>query len=316
MQTMGGFLPLELPEGTEYYQGDGVIPLNAGRYAAVTALELAKVHKVWLPYYSCRSLVFPIRKAGFEIGYYRLDDEFLPADLEPSDHEAVLWVNHWGVLPADTLHKVRRRYPNLVVDHTQAFFADPLPGVYSLYSCRKFFGVSDGAYLIRPGLPAISFPPETNGWSRAVYLLKSIELGTEAAYADAQRAEESLAAAGRHGMSNFTRRILQSIDYQSAQKLRLRNYQILHERLSGENIHPFPIPEKAPMVYPFFSENLKLRQFLIKNKIFIPTYWRHLFNENRAPEAQRIARQLFPLPIDPHCSEKQIEQMADLILSL
>ena len=33
------------------------------------------------------------------------------------------------------------------MDHTHAFFQHPLPGVDTLYSCRKFFGLSDGAYL-------------------------------------------------------------------------------------------------------------------------------------------------------------------------
>ena len=33
------------------------------------------------------------------------------------------------------------------MDHTHAFFQKPLPGVDTLYSCRKFLGVSDGAYL-------------------------------------------------------------------------------------------------------------------------------------------------------------------------
>ena len=34
----GGYLPLELPKGQEYYRGEHVVALNSGRYAIVYAL--------------------------------------------------------------------------------------------------------------------------------------------------------------------------------------------------------------------------------------------------------------------------------------
>lgn len=36
---------------------------------------------------------------------------------------------------------------NVIVDNAQAYFQDPLPGIDTLYTCRKFFGVPDGAIL-------------------------------------------------------------------------------------------------------------------------------------------------------------------------
>ena len=42
---------------------------------------------------------------------------------------------------------IKKIYGNIIVDHTHAFFQKPLKGIDTLYSCRKFWGVSDGAYL-------------------------------------------------------------------------------------------------------------------------------------------------------------------------
>ncbi len=40
-------------------------------------------------------------------------------------------------------------YGNIIVDHTHAFFQKPLPGVDTLYSCRKFWGSVTGHMCLR-----------------------------------------------------------------------------------------------------------------------------------------------------------------------
>ena len=61
--------------------------------------------------------------------------------------EYLYLVNYYGQLTDDKIRKYKKIYGNIIVDHTHAFFQKPLPGVDTLYSCRKFLGVSDGAYL-------------------------------------------------------------------------------------------------------------------------------------------------------------------------
>lgn len=35
----------------------------------------------------------------------------------------------------------------IILDNTQSFFQKPISGIDTIYSCRKYFGVPDGAYL-------------------------------------------------------------------------------------------------------------------------------------------------------------------------
>ena len=64
---------------------------------------------------------------------------------------AIVVVNFYGVFfPINDYCWIPTR--SLIIDNTQAFYEPPRKGAYNVYSCRKFFGVSDGAYLIKEGI--------------------------------------------------------------------------------------------------------------------------------------------------------------------
>jgi len=42
---------------------------------------------------------------------------------------------------------MKRRWKRIIFDNVQAFFQKPVDGIDTVYSCRKFFGVPDGAYV-------------------------------------------------------------------------------------------------------------------------------------------------------------------------
>ena len=37
---------------------------------------------------------------------------------------------------------------NIIVDNAQSYFQEPINGIDTLYTCRKFFGVPDGVYFV------------------------------------------------------------------------------------------------------------------------------------------------------------------------
>lgn len=39
------------------------------------------------------------------------------------------------------------QYDRIIVDNAQSYFQMPVEGVDTLYTCRKYFGVADGAFL-------------------------------------------------------------------------------------------------------------------------------------------------------------------------
>ena len=56
-------------------------------------------------------------------------------------------VNYYGQLTNDKVVFLKKKFNRIILDNTQAFYQRPLLGIDTIYSCRKFFGVPDGAYL-------------------------------------------------------------------------------------------------------------------------------------------------------------------------
>lgn len=50
------------------------------------------------------------------------------------------------------------KYSNLIVDNVQAFYTPPIKGLDTIYTCRKFFGVPDEAYLYTDCILTESIP--------------------------------------------------------------------------------------------------------------------------------------------------------------
>ena len=68
-------------------------------------------------------------------------------DLEVDDKDAYVYVvNYYGILKDEVLVQLSKKY-RIIIDNAQAFFRKPILGIDTIYTCRKFFGVSDGAYL-------------------------------------------------------------------------------------------------------------------------------------------------------------------------
>ena len=89
-------------------------------------------------------------RAGFAVERYPLDARRLPVCPALGDGEWLLYVNYFGIASDDLLVEVKRRWPRVIFDNTQAFFSAPRMDAdsYNVYSCRKFVGVPDGAYLV------------------------------------------------------------------------------------------------------------------------------------------------------------------------
>lgn len=97
----------------------------------------------------------------------------------------LLYVNYFGIASDDLLAEVKRRWPRVIFDNTQAFFSAPRMDAdsYNVYSCRKFVGVPDGAYLVHTGLTDGIYPADTS-WQHAAFLFRCIDESVNSAYGD------------------------------------------------------------------------------------------------------------------------------------
>ena len=146
-KEIGGYFQLEELQGTEYYPD--LYRVNLGRTALLWLLQTKGYKKIILPVFLCASVTETCEENHIQIEFYHLDENLnVKYPRRKLDEDEVLYlVNYYGQLTDEQILEYSRIYGNIIVDHTHAFFQKPLPGIDTLYSCRKFWGVSDGAYL-------------------------------------------------------------------------------------------------------------------------------------------------------------------------
>ena len=144
MNPIGGYFSLELPFHEKFHQD--ALRLNTGRNCLEYVLRARQYRKVYLPYYTCDVVLEPFQKLNVEYDFYHIDINFeIVQEISLQEGEALLYTNYYG-LKQQYVQRLACQYGNrLIVDNTQAFYAEPVKGIDSFYTCRKFFGVTDGA---------------------------------------------------------------------------------------------------------------------------------------------------------------------------
>jgi len=296
-KSIGGYFELQLTPGSEYYPN--LIRLNTGRNALEYILKQKGYTKIYIPYFTCDVLLEPLIRLNIEYRFYSINEQLEPViDFVIEPHACFLYTDYFGV-KQDAVKRLSKQIKHLIVDNSQSFFSEALPGVDTFYSCRKFFGVPDGAYLqIRKKLSRKL--PVDSSINRFSHLIKSIEQGTEAGYADFKANNEDLENNEIRSMSLLTQKILSGIDYAECARIRKRNFDFLHKHLEAANLFKFDIADDCvPMVYPFLHNARDLKVHLIQKKIFVATYWPNVFKwTNKKMYENYLARCLVPLPID------------------
>jgi|GEM_PF-20093 len=314
MNSIGGYFELELRKGGEYH--NHAIQLNSGRNALEFILLLRKYSRVFVPYYTCDAILEPFKKLKVKYEFYSVDRNLEPifnyAQIKPN--EAFLYTNYFG-LKDRFLSKLAHRCGNLIVDNSQAFFSKPIKDISTFYSCRKFFGVPDGAYLYLAGAPAFDLRLD-HSENRFAHLLKRIEYGAETGYPDFKANESRFIGQSIKQMSKLTNALLGNIDYKSVRKKRIDNFLILHEKLSKYNELDIHVCKgSVPMVYPFLTTKPELKQKLMERKIWVPTYWPNVlkWTQNEAIESH-MTRNLIPLPVDQRVTPENLELVLTIIM--
>ena len=316
MDAIGGYFSLELPLREEYHKD--VIRLNTGRNCLEYILRVRGYKKVYVPYYTCEAVMEPINKLGIPYEFYHIDVHFEIRDrFTLKEGEALLYTNYFGLKQRYVEHLAEKTGFHLIVDNTQAFYAKPIQGIDTFYTCRKFFGVADGAYLYTDKLLRDDFEQDES-YDRMAHLLKRIDLSAEQGFADFRKVDDGLDNLPIRRMSKLTQRIMQSIDYEAAAKKRRENYQMLHEVLGKENNLELPLDDNAvPMVYPYLVPVEGLREKLIENKVFVARYWPNVLEWTKDKEFEYLlAYQMQPLPIDQRYGEEEMKYIINKIQKL
>lgn len=319
-KAIGGYFSLELNNGFEYH--NGAIRLNAGRYALEYILMIRKYHKVYLPYYICDSVLEPFKRHKVEYEFYHINEQLEPAvQLHPKDNEAVLYVNYFG-LKNRCASSFCYSFSNTILDQTQAFYSeqgnkyeDKAIQCDTFFSCRKFFGVPDGAYLYTNCSLGKELSQDES-FERMTFLTKRIDRSPQEAFADFHANDEAISNIGVKKMSKLTQAMMRGIDYGAKANRRLQNFLILDRALRETNYFKWDLDYgSVPLVYPYFVENgAALRQHFIDNNVFCARYWPNVLEWCQPVDWEyQLAENLICLPIDQRYDEEDMQVIIDLL---
>ena len=316
MEAIGGYFSLELPVREEYHKN--AIRLNTGRNCLEYILRARRYKKVYVPYYTCEAVMEPINKLGIPYEYYHIDIHFEIRDrFTLKEGEALLYTNYFGLKQRYVEQLAEKVGTRLIVDNTQAFYVKPLPGIDTFYTCRKFFGVPDGAYLYCDKELEKEIEQDYS-YERIVHLVKRIDLSAEEGFKDFRRVDDGLDNQPIRKMSKLTQRMMMGIDYEEAALRRRTNYKMLQEAIGKENNIELSLEDDAvPMVYPYLVPVEGLREKLIENKIFVARYWPNVLDWAIKDDIDYLlAYQMQPLPIDQRYGNEEMEFIINKIQEL
>ena len=210
MKEIGGYIDFEHYYGAEYHEE--CLALNSGRNCLRYLIRARHIKEIALPKYICSAVYDVCREEDVKIYYYEIDQNFKPKLGTLPVGTWLYIINFYGQLSQDYLMKICEDYSEVIIDNSQAFFEKAIPGVDTLYTCRKFFGVSDGAYLYTNCETDMHIGYES-AYDRMKFLLGRFEYGANAFYNEYQENEKYISEQGIKYMSCLSRNILKSVDY-------------------------------------------------------------------------------------------------------
>lgn len=314
-KSIGGYIELDLPSGKEFYTS--LLRLNTGRNSLEYILRIRRYQLIYLPYFTCEVLLEPLNKLNIAYRFYHIDQNLEPIiDFDIGPEDCLLYTNYFGI-KQNTVIQLSKQIQNLIIDNSQAFFSSPVPGVDTFYSCRKFFGVPDGAYLQLNSNKRLNIEKD-NSIERFSHLIKSIDFGIEEGYSDYIDNNISLSYNNIKQMSALTHKIMSGINYDHCRKQRNANYAFLEDFLKDYNELSVNIrPINAPMVYPLLTAKTDIKKKLISNKIFIATYWPNVFDWTSSDMYENyLATNLVALPIDHRYNFDDMKKMLNVLIQI
>lgn len=303
MKEIGGYIELErnyLPMLHE-----GAVALNCGSNCLAYLIRARKIKTLWIPYFLCDCVEETCRKEKIEVCFYRIQEDFTPAGDFYLENDAWLYlVNFYGQLTEQQIRELVQRHGRVIVDNAQAYFDIPLEGVDTLYTCRKFFGVPDGAFLYTDTRLQEELPRDES-FERMHFLLGRFEQPASNFYGEYVNNNDALSYEPIKIMSRLTDNLLRGIDYERVKKLRTENYRYLDSRLGGINLLKLRDIEGA-FAYPLLLKNGGvIRKKLQQQKIYIPTLWPNVPRDG-FPEGD-YAQNILPLPCDQRYGQEEME---------
>ena len=311
MKEIGGYIEFETFHSAMLY--DDGIKLNCGRNAFAYLIESRNIKKICFPRMMCDSNDKVLSKHKVKIRYYSIGKDLKMENITLDDDEWLYVVNYYGQLSDKYILSLKEKYERIIVDNAQAYFQKPVAGIDTIYTCRKFFGVTDGAILYTDSAIKRELPVDES-FERINFLVGRFERTASEFYSEYAANNDMFFEEPLKGMSRLTDNILHGLDYEFIEKRRTENFRHYHEELASVNTLELSIP-KGAFMYPLYIENgMSIKAKLRDMKIYTPTLWPNVFDSCTENDAEYdLSENIIPLPCDQRYSYIEINNVIEAI---
>lgn len=311
MKEIGGYIEFETFYSDMLY--DDGIKLNCGRNGFAYLIESRNIKKVRFPKMMCDSNDKVLSNYDLNVRYYSIGSDLKMEDITLDEDEWLYVVNYYGQLTDEYIMSLKKKYDRIILDNAQAYFHRPVKGIDTVYTCRKFFGVADGAILYTDAKLDRQLPVDES-FGRMNFLLGRFERTASEFYGEYAANNDMFFDEPVKRMSRLTENILHGIDYGLIERKRTENFRTYHEAFASVNKLELNIPAGAFM-YPLYIENGKaIRKKLQDMKIYVPTLWPNVLENCTKSDAEYdMAENILPLPCDQRYSHNEIKYVIEAI---
>ena len=292
MVEIGGYIELDTYRLPMLHEN--AIKLNCGRNALAYLIESKNIKKAYIPKFNCDCITDLCKRMNIDFDTYSIDKSFRPIfNKELNAGECFYLINYYGQISNTEIEVYKGKYKNIIVDNAQAYFQMPVEGIDTLYTCRKFFGVSDGAILYTDKKLNRKLDIDES-FNRMRFVLGRFERSASEFYIESSENNDLFDNESIKYMSKLTQNLLHGIDYGYVEKKRTTNFEYLDK---------------------IVSNGAEIRKELQQKKIYIPVLWPNVLNECSEESIEyNFAKNILPLPCDQRYSEEEMEYMSKLIL--
>ena len=313
MREIGGYIELDTYHLPMLHEG--AVALNCGRNALAYLLKARQIQKLWIPRFICDTVTDICERENVPFSFYEIGRDLLPVQhIKLGMGEWFYFVNYYSQFDNDQISEYVTEYSRVIVDQAQSYFQMPISGVDTIYTCRKYFGVADGAFLYTDAVLKQELSQDES-FQRMRFLLGRYERPASEFYAEYAANNDFFRTEPVKRMSKLTWNLLHGVDYERIRRIRQENYLLLHDKLGGLNGLRLS-DQPGSFMYPLLLKNgAVIRKELQKKRIYIPTLWPDVFRFCCEGETEyELAMNILPLPIDQRYGQEEMNDMVEEIL--
>jgi hypothetical protein len=324
-RRIGGFFGAE--NNFQFGTGSGLpahlqsLPRFAyARHALAVVADHFSPKTIHVPFLICDTALKPFIEKKIEVQFWPLNEK-LEFQKKPvvGAHDLILYVNYFGMKNLYCQKLVRTFKHRVIIDNTQALFSPPLSGCQSVYSARKFVGVSDGAFLAATFTIEEQTYPRQKG-PKPAYLFKGKNNQPDLQYESYTQNEKSIPSEVNQ-ISKRSEAALQKMNFQEIGQIRIRNFRTLKEILRLKTIEcNLSDKDTVPFALPVSMATSADRSRLYANRIFIPVFWPEVLSRparrGMFDLEKKIVKNLWALPVDHRMDNKDCQLLASEIQQL